>query len=303
VRGVTYGTFRPDDETDDFPRYEAVAEDFASMAAHGINSVRTYTVPPRWLLDLAHENGLYVMVGLPWEQHITFLDEPARLRSIKRSVREGIRACAGHPAVLCYAIGNEIPASIVRWHGQRRIERFLEQLYRAAKEEDPDALVTYVNYPSTEYLQLSFVDLVCFIVFLESGPAFESYLARLQNIAGDRPLVVTVTGLDSLRNSEAAQARALDWQVRTVFGAGCAGTFVFAWTDEWYRGGFDVEEWAFGLVNREREPKQALAAVGRAFAETPFATSQARPQVSVEVCTSNDERTLKSCFDGLRQLE
>jgi glycosyltransferase involved in cell wall biosynthesis len=303
VRGVTYGTFRPDEETDDFPPLEAVAEDFAAMARNDVNAVRTYTVPPRWLLDLAHEHGLYVLVGLPWEQHVTFLAEPARVRSIKERIREGIRACAGHPAVLCYAIGNEIPASIVRWHGRHRIERFLEQLYLAAKEEDPDALVTYVNYPSTEYLHLPFVDLVCFNVFLEAGAQFESYLARLQNIAGDRPLILTETGLDSLRNSEKAQARALDWQVRTAFGAGCAGTFVFAWTDEWYRGGFDIDDWAFGLVNRRREPKQALAAVGKAFAETPFPADPSWPRVSVVVCTYNDERTLPGCFDGLRDLE
>jgi GT2 family glycosyltransferase len=303
VRGVTYGTFRPDEETDDFPSFDAVAEDFAAMAANGINAVRTYTIPPHWLLDLAQAKGLHVLVGLPWEQHVTFLEEPARVKSIKERIRAGVRACAGHPAVLCYAIGNEIPASIVRWHGKRRIERFLEQLYKAAKEEDPGALVTYINYPSTEYLHLPFVDIVCFNVFLESGSAFESYLARLQNIAGDRPLLVTETGLDSLRNSEEAQARALDWQVRTTFAAGCAGTFVFAWTDEWYRGGFDIDDWAFGLVNRHREPKQALATVGRAFAETPFRADHSWPRASVVVCTYNDKATLRSCLGGLRDLE
>jgi len=67
VRGVTYGTFRPNDETQDFPDRAAVAEDFAAMAENGINAVRVYTVPPRWLLDLALEHGLRVMVGLPWE--------------------------------------------------------------------------------------------------------------------------------------------------------------------------------------------------------------------------------------------
>jgi GT2 family glycosyltransferase len=303
VRGVTYGTFRPNDETEDFPDRQAVAEDFAAMAANGINTVRVYTVPPRWLLDLALQHGLYVMVGLPWEQHVTFLADPARRRSIKQRIAAGVRACGGHPAVLCYAIGNEIPSSIVRWHGRHRIERFLEQLYQAAKDEDPEALVTYVNYPSTEYLQLPFVDIVCFNVFLETGAQFESYLARLQNIAGDRPLVLTETGLDSLRNSEAAQARALDWQVRTAFAAGCAGTFVFAWTDEWYRGGFEIDDWAFGLVDRERQPKKALEAVGRAFAETPFAPSASWPRVSVVVCTYNNEATLRDCFDGLRTLE
>jgi GT2 family glycosyltransferase len=303
VRGVTYGTFRPNDETQDFPDRQAVAEDFAAMAANGVNTVRVYTVPPRWLLDLALQHGLYVMVGLPWEQHVTFLDDPATCRSIKQRIAAGVRACGGHPAVLCYAIGNEIPSSIVRWHGRHRIERFLEQLYQAAKDEDPEALITYVNYPSTEYLQLPFVDIVCFNVFLETGAQFESYLARLQNIAGDRPLVLTETGLDSLRNSEAAQARALDWQVRTAFAAGCAGTFVFAWTDEWYRGGFEIDDWAFGLVDRERHPKKALEAVGRAFAETPFAPSASWPRVSVVVCTYNNEATLRDCFDGLQTLE
>jgi beta-galactosidase/beta-glucuronidase len=80
VRGVTYGTFRPNDETQDFPALESVADDFAAMAANGINCLRTYTVPPRWLLDLAHQNGLFVMVGLPWEQHVTFLDDSSRCR-------------------------------------------------------------------------------------------------------------------------------------------------------------------------------------------------------------------------------
>ena len=38
---------------------------------------------------------------------------------------------------------------------------------RAAKAEDPEGLVTYVNYPTTEYLQLPFVDFVSFNVYLE----------------------------------------------------------------------------------------------------------------------------------------
>ncbi len=114
-----------------------VAADFAAMAAHGVNSVRTYTVPPRWLLDLAGEQGLSVLVGMPWEQHVTFLDDRARARSIVKRVQEGVASCAGHPAVLAYTLGNEIPAPIVRWHGRHRIERFVERLYDAAKRRRP----------------------------------------------------------------------------------------------------------------------------------------------------------------------
>jgi hypothetical protein len=209
------------------------------------------------------------MVGLPWEEHITFLDDKERVKSIRERVREGVRSCAGHPAILCYTIGNEIPASIVRWHGRHRIERFLEDLYNDTKDQDPGALVTYVNYPSTEYLQLPFVDIVCFNVFLESGPQFEAYLDRLQNLCGDRPLIVTETGLDSRRHSQEAQARALDWQVRSAFACGSAGVFVFSWTDEWHRGGFDIEDWDFGLVDRDRRPKQRSAKRSRSSRSRP----------------------------------
>src|SRR5207244_4462644 len=157
-----------------------VERDFAQMAASGINSVRTYKVPPRWLLDAAHRNGLLVMVGLAWEQHVAFLDESKRPNEIEARLRAGVRSCAGHPGVLCYVIGNEIPANVVRWHGPKRVERFLRRLYCAAKEEDPTALVTYVNYPSTEYLQVPFVDFLCFNVYLEEEKSLDAYLARLQ---------------------------------------------------------------------------------------------------------------------------
>src|SRR5260221_17229 len=64
VRGVTYGTFRPDIEGNEFPCPEVVEKDFALMAASGLNAVRTYTPPPRWLLDIAERYGLRIMVGL-----------------------------------------------------------------------------------------------------------------------------------------------------------------------------------------------------------------------------------------------
>ena len=67
VRGVTYGPFRPDAEGEVYPDPNGVAEDFARIAAAGANAVRLYTVPPRWLLDLAAEHGLRLMVGLAWD--------------------------------------------------------------------------------------------------------------------------------------------------------------------------------------------------------------------------------------------
>ncbi|MGH7389413.1 MAG: glycosyltransferase [Candidatus Rokuibacteriota bacterium] len=303
VRGVTYGTFRPGPQGAQYPTLRVVARDFALMTASGINAVRTYTVPPGYLLDAASTHGLRVMVGLPWEQHVAFLGDRRRARAIVERLRDGVRACADHPAVLCYAIGNEIPAPIVRWHGRRAVERFLAELADAARGEDPAGLVTYVNYPTTEYLELPFLDFACFNVYLESAERLDAYLARLQTLAGDRPLVLAELGLDSRGHGQFVQARAVERQVRAAFSAGCAGAFVFAWTDEWHRGGHDVLDWDFGLTDRRRRPKPSLAAVQRAFEETPFPPGRARPRVSVVVCSYNGARTLADCLDGLARLE
>ena len=305
VRGVTYGAFTPDAAGNEYHDLATVERDFAQMAANGINAVRIpHTTPPRALLDIASRHGLRVMVGLSAEQYVGYLiDRRPGAPDVEAIIRAKVRICAGHPALLCYALGNEIPALMARWLGRRKVERYLERLYRIVKEEDPEGLVTYVNYPTTEYLRLPFLDFVCFNVYLESQDRFEAYLARLQNIAGDRPLFMSELGLDALRNGEGGQARSLDWQVRTAFAAGCGGVFVFAWTDEWYRHGHDVENWAFGVTRADRSPKPALETVREAFAEVPFAPSIPWPRISVVVCSCNGVRTIRDACEGLRRLD
>jgi GT2 family glycosyltransferase len=303
VRGVTYGTFRPDGEGHEFPAREMVRRDFAMMAASNINAVRTYTPPPTWLLDEAQGRGLLVLVGLAAERYVGYLNDGRREAEIAQLVCDRAAACLRHPAVLGYAVANEIPASTVRWFGRRRMERFVKRLWGVVHKADPDALVTYVSYPSTEYLQLPFVDLLAFNVYLECQQRLAMYVARLQNLAGERPLLMTELGLDSIRNGEAKQAASLESQIETAFTAGCAGVFAYAWTDEWHRGGEDVEDWEFGLTRRDRRPKPALGAVRRAFAQAPSCSNAALPRVSVVVCSCNGARTLGECLDGACALD
>src|SRR5437764_1206990 len=77
VKGVTYGPFPVGTHGTQFPEPATVERDFALMRGAGINTVRVFTVPPVWLLDVAGEAGLKVMVGLPWSQHVAFLDGAA----------------------------------------------------------------------------------------------------------------------------------------------------------------------------------------------------------------------------------
>jgi len=303
VRGVTYGTFEDAGSDPGFPPRDTVTSDFRAMAEAGLNCVRVYTPPPRWLLDEAAANGLRVMVGLPWEQHVAFLDDPATARAIQARVESAVRECAGHAAILCYAVGNEIPASVVRWFGRERVTRFLRKLTAAVRRQDPTALVTYVNFPTTEYLDLPFVDFLSFNVYLEDRRTLGRYLARLQNLAGERPLVMAEVGLDSRRHGDAAQAKTLSWQIATCFEAGVAGVFMFAWTDEWHRGGYAIEDWDFGLTTRDRRPKPALAEVSKAFGSVPFPADMPWPRISVVVCSFNGAATIEETLTGLSALD
>jgi O-antigen biosynthesis protein len=303
ARGVTYGPFGPQGPEREYHDISRVRRDFEQMAALGFNAVRTYTVPPPWLLDVAAESQLRIMVGLAWEQHVTFLDDNVLPHAIADRVSSNIKACAGHPAVLCYTLGNEIPAQIVRWHGAHRVERFLRRLHDVAKNEDPSGLFTYVNYPTTEYLQLPFFDVVSFNVYLHSPVQLGSYLARLLNLAGERPLLIGELGIDSQRNGEWSQARLLEQQVRTVSQAGCSGTFVFSWTDEWYRGGSSITDWDFGLTRRDRTAKPALSAVSKAFSKCESDSETAWPRMSVIVCTFNGQRYIDECLSALDQVD
>jgi GT2 family glycosyltransferase len=302
IRGVTYGTFAATEEGFHYPPPDVVTRDFAAMAHAGINCVRVYTVPPPWLLDLAAHFGLRIMVGLPWEQHLAFLDQPGLPQRIEKRLGRELGVCIGHPAILCYAVGNEIPATVVRWHGKTRIEAFLGRLAKMVRALDPEALVTYVNFPTTEYLELPFVDFHTFNVYLEQQERLSAYLARLQNLAGEKPLVLAEIGLDSQRNGESTQATVLDWQIRTAFESGCAGAIVFAWTDEWNRGGNDILDWDFGLVTRDRRPKPALETVAAAYREAT-ATSGRWPRISVVVCSYNGGATIAEPLEALTKVD
>jgi beta-galactosidase/beta-glucuronidase len=121
VKGVTYGTFAPDANGYQFPSLQQVTEDFRLMASLGINSVRTYTPPHADLLDEAARVGLRVMVGLPWSQHVAFLDDTRLTRTIRQEIVKKVTELGTHPAVLAFAVGNEIPPGVVRWHGRVRV--------------------------------------------------------------------------------------------------------------------------------------------------------------------------------------
>jgi len=302
LKGVTYGPFAPDANGVQCPPPAMVERDLRLIVELGANTLRTFTVPPRWLLDLAARHRIRLLVGIPWTEHVCFLDSRALTGAIQDTVADAVRACARHPAVAAYLVGNEIPPDIVRWYGARRVAAFLARLVDMVRTLDPGALVGYANFPSTEYLETDFTDFLAFNVYLHREEDFRRYCCRLHSLAGARPLVLTEFGMDSIREGADRQAQTLSWQVRVALEMGVAGTTIFSFTDEWFTGGHLVRDWAFGLVDRERVPKPAFRAVRRWYAGDGLPALSEYPKVSVVVCAYNAESTMAACLDSLRAL-
>ena len=304
VKGVAYGTFAPDAHGEQYPPPARIARDVSSMASAGFNTIRTYTAPSAPLLEAAARHDLRLIVGLPWPQHVPFLGSPLLARQIRREVAASVRHLADHPSVLMFAVGNEIPAGVVRWHGPRRVERFLQELHADVKNAAPDSLCTYVNYPPTEFLDLECFDVYAFNVYLHRENELRAYLARLQHLAGAKPLLLAEAGGDSIREGLDGQARVTAMHLRAAFTEGACGAVAYTWTDEWWRGGRPVDDWAFGLVDATRRPKPALAVVSQVLKDAPFSESdrQRWPKVSVVVCAYNAADTIDDCLTSLRAL-
>jgi O-antigen biosynthesis protein len=306
LKGVTYGPFALSRDGAAFPEASTIEIDLALMSELGVNSFRTFTPAPIWLLDKAASYGLRVITGIPWAQHISFLDSSRTRAEIRNTIARTVRASREHPAMLAHLVGNEIPPEIVRWYGAKRIRKFLRELVDVAKTTDPDVLVSYANFPSTEYLETDFTDFLAFNVYLHREEDFRRYLFHLLNLAGERPLVLTEIGMDSIREGLKPQAEALSRQLGASFEMGVAGMVIFSWTDDWHAfsgaEGFQVDDWAFGLVDRSRRKKPAFWAV-KDFYDGLLPPALPRyPKVSVIVCAYNGERTMDSCLASLETL-
>src|SRR6186997_2557509 len=128
VKGVTYGPFAPNAQGEFFASPDQTVRDFQQVVELGANVLRVYYVPPKWFLDLALAHNLRVLIDVPWNKHLCFLDAQDTRAEAIQAVRGAAQACAGHAAVFAISVVNEIPPDIVRWSGGKEISDFIEEL-------------------------------------------------------------------------------------------------------------------------------------------------------------------------------
>ena len=277
------------------------------IEAAGFNAVRVYTAPSEELLDCALEHGLWIFVGLEWSQHHDFITASSIYAAAVISLVSGLGEWGRHPAVMGVFVGNEIPADMVRWMGAVNVRRALEDLITLGRDQCPELLFGYASFPTTEYLEPENADFTAMNVYLESREDFASYLPRLHQVAGDRPVVISEFGLDTQRNTEELQSEVLLWYVEECLAAGMAGMTIYAWSDRWYNGGRWMDEWSFGLVDENGSAKPALLSLAEVLPSIKTPEHGLRlddwPMFSVVVCTHNGELNIAACLSSLMRLD
>ncbi|HTW94978.1 MAG TPA: glycosyltransferase, partial [Tepidisphaeraceae bacterium] len=303
VKGVTYGPFAANSQGEPLPEPQQARRDFAQMRELGANCLRLYHPPPHWFMDAAEECGLKIFLDVAWPKNLTFLGDAILMSDARRAVRRAAGACGNHASMMALSVVNEIPPDVARYLGAAKVEKFIDELVEVAKNEAPECLVTFANFPTTEYLQPNDIDFLCYNVYLHDEKIFRNYLGRLQNIAGEKPLMLGEYGVDTARERTLeGQAEILGGHLRGVFEEGLIGAFLFSYTDEWFTHGTAINEWQFGLVRADRTPKPSFKAVQEVFRRAPQTADDRLPRASVVVCSYNGASTVESCLLSLEKL-
>ena len=270
VHGVTYGPFRSGADRGSFPTPSEMARDLRTLRLRGINAIRIPELPPPALLELAGEHGVRLLTGLHF---CDWRSEPASGLASRRRIAaaadraadEALELLAGRREVLGIVVGAEVPIDLVRLHHRHHVERTLTAMIDRLHAGDPHLLATYVNSPSTEFLQIPNQDLVTFSVVRAQGGGFESYLAHLREISCGRPVLVTEMGRLAAVHGPRSRAAILREQLRAVEAHDLAGAFVFSWANEWVAAGDPTAGWHFDVAARDhvREPAAAVAPARR----------------------------------------
>ena len=254
VQGVTYGPFVPNGEGEPFPSAGRSRTTWSGCGRTGSTRLRTYHLPPEWLLDLADERGMTIFLDIPWPKHVCFLQSAGPRTEARRRVRQaaaaGARASrASWPTASATRSRPTSSAGTARGassDSSRSCGTWPSRPTRTGWSPTPAT-----RPPSTSNSPSS-----------TSRPSTSTCTTRRRSAAtcsgcrtssATRPLVLGELGMDTLRHGEAEQARFLAGHLREAALMGLAGAFVFSWTDDWHTGGYPDR--GLGVRHHHRRPR------------------------------------------------
>ncbi len=273
----------------------------------GANTIRVDEVPTMEFMHTCAGLGLRVFITLPLDHLHEFSTGEGEFEKAGESLATIVSQFRGHPALAGYFVGNEIETTVIRWMGISNLIEELEQLIEIGHEVDPGALFSYANSLATENLLPRNQDFVAFNLYPKSGEELATDLAHLQNLAGDKPLLISRLGVDSSVVGEEVQADLLAGFIECCGAAGVAGTVVFSWSDLRVSRGQTVGTRHFGMCRRDQSQKPVIEKIREIWKGKHRPGDFLRPsracRMSVIVCTERGSEHLVPCLDSLTSLD
>jgi beta-galactosidase/beta-glucuronidase len=241
------------------PTYSAIPErDLPLLRAMGANTIRLWGWDPHvdhtGFLDNAYNGGsspLYVIASF-WFGPPRDISQPADRQALVAEFREMVALHKDHPAILMWAIGNELNAP---WMFGDSDELFslIDEMAQAAHEEEGPGY-----HPVTT--PLADVDLLATIAARDAevphldvwsvqpyrgasfGSLFDDYAA-----VSEKPLVITEYGIDAYDDGKGDEYEAVGAPYQALYAAAlwgevvehanvCSGASIMEYSDEWWKG-------------------------------------------------------------------
>jgi len=147
VKGVTFGY---DQDVANYDEY------FRDLQTAGVNTIRIWATNEYTsrLLDAAQHYGIKVLVGI-WmrhgrpgmenDDHFNYLEDKEGIEAMYRNAMDVVEHYKGHPAVLSWAIGNEVYLNTATAAEKEAYSKVLERICSNIKKIDKNHLITSVE--------------------------------------------------------------------------------------------------------------------------------------------------------------
>ncbi len=231
-------------------------ENLDLLAAYGGNSIRTWSTDgAREILDLAYKHGIMVTLGL-WvehERHGFNYDNDEAVQAQLEKFTEQVQTFKDHPALLMWAIGNEMELNASNMNVWYAINNIAQMI----KENDPNhptlTVVAEVDQQKIQYLKERVPDID--LLGVNSYGGIGSLPDRLRRFGWEKPYLVTEWGpnghwevastnwgapIEQNSSEKAVIYQKRYEEVITADTEMCLGSYVFLWgqkqerTSTWY---------------------------------------------------------------------
>lgn len=198
IKGATFGY---DQDVENYQKY------FDDLKFLGVNTIRLWATNENTgkLLDAAHANDIKLMMGI-WMRHgrpgmedddsFNYLEDKSGMEDMYNYAISTVEKYKDHPAVLTWAVGNEVYLNMATDAEKEAYSLFLQRVCENIKKTDPNHPITSVEAWTfgLEWWQKYVPDID--IYGLNSyGPAANYLSAELEKREIDKPYIITEFGV------------------------------------------------------------------------------------------------------------